>query len=164
MRFSTFLWPVVAGVLGTLAMTAFTELMWAVLKRPYHVVRTLSTLMQYGRAASLHKRPTALVYTFGALLHYLIGIAFTYLYFFLAQGGITGFTFASAILFGVFIGTTGILGWTIYLRILKNPLNYELPVYLAVIWSGHICLAVVMYCVYHYALPSKAVASSIPMC
>jgi len=152
----------VAGIAGTFFMTLLTELIWLIFRKPYHVVRTLSVILEKGKHART-PTPTPLYYVIGTILHYAIGVGFAYLYLFAIDARIISFSLFPALIYGVLLGIIAMAGWFIFFAVHKFPLAYVLLIYLGAIGAGHILLAAVMYYTIQLISP-QPVALSIPVC
>jgi hypothetical protein len=130
---------ILAGIAGTLVMTCFTQITAQVLKKPFYVVVILATMLPFKKAITT---PNALTYMGATILHYFIGILFSYLYLWLMVEGFISNDAPSAILYGAGIGTVAIIGWRIFFMIHPNPPPIE-PMYFAMIWLGHIWLSLI---------------------
>lgn len=130
---------ILAGVAGTLAMTCFTQITAQLLKRPFYVVLILATMLQFKRDIA---PPNASTYVAATILHYFIGIMFSYLYLWLMLEGFVSNDTFSAILYGAVIGSVGIIGWRIFFKIHPNPPPID-TMYFAMIWLGHLWLSII---------------------
>jgi hypothetical protein len=137
---------IIAGLAGTFTMTACAELIFILIKRPYHIVGTLGRMFEFRKPTP--EKPRLAYYLLATMLHYGIGVGFCYLYYWALFNGLLNFTVTHAILYGLIIGTLGIIGWRIFFAVHPDPPQYSLPVYLFVIWLGHIVLAVTMFQVF----------------
>jgi hypothetical protein len=155
--------PITAGLAATLVMSVFTTLTWMFFNQPYRVVWTLAILFRYGRHATIES-PGPFFYGLGIVVHYAIGIGFAFCYLGLIREGILELSLMHALLFGVLLGVIAIVGWRIFLAMHKDPLPYNLLVYLGVIGVGHIPLGLVMFYIYNSFLPLREVAEGIPVC
>jgi hypothetical protein len=156
--------PILAGILGTVAMTLCTEIAFRLLKRPYHVVRILARMLQ-GRSIPSDGTLRPGTYLLASFLHYAIGVAFSFGYQWLVFRNILSPGVFPALLFGAFIGLIGITGWRIFFAIHPLPPNVSLKQYLPAIWVGHIVLAFVMYYTYQqFRNESLTAVDTIPLC
>jgi hypothetical protein len=67
---------VFAGIVATSAMSAFTEIGFRILRRPYHVIRILGNMMLFRKETPLTKKPSLPILLSSNLLHYAIGVFF----------------------------------------------------------------------------------------
>jgi hypothetical protein len=130
-----------AGILGTLAMTIFVELVCYLFKKPYHVVRVLSRMLHF--SSHVESKPKwVLLYCTALVLHYGIGILFSYAFYLLIKYGFMEPDLLHTIIFGSLAGLIGISGWRLFFAIHPNPLRLNLTQYLFVIWLGHLIFAI----------------------
>jgi hypothetical protein len=153
---------ILSGLSGTLAMTLFIELVSAILKKPFHVVRTLARMLKCNsKNDSASKK--YLTYCIAVIVHYSIGVMFAYAFDFALNKGLIELVWIHALLFGGLAGLIGIIGWRIFFAIHPNPPKIMLPQYLLVIWTGHLIYAVGTFLIYLKFQPDS-VAAVIPVC
>jgi hypothetical protein len=145
---------ILSGVAGTFAMTCFVELLAAISKKPFHVVRILSRMLQYGDNTPKHKRQ--ITYGVAIIIHYLVGISFTNIFVFLLKTELIEPEIWYALIFGAVAGLVGILGWRIFFAIHPNPAHIDLSQYLIVIWAGHLIFALAMFLLYIELQPGRS--------
>jgi len=156
--------PLLAGILGTAAMTIFTAVSFRLLKKPFHVVRILANMMRF-EPTTVTDKPPLVTYAMANLLHYGIGVGFAFGYHRLVAEGILGPNILYALLFGAFVGALGIIGWRIFFAVHPSPPAVSFKHYLPVIWLGHLLLAVVMFYMYRsFEEKPPAVSGTIPLC
>lgn len=131
---------ILAGLFGTLVMTLFVTIVSISFKKPFHVVKTLSRMMQRGDNRDSTARK-GITFAIAVVVHYAIGVAFAYLYNFLLLERLMRLTWPHTILFGSLAGLIGIIGWRITFAIHPNPPKLNLTRYLLVIWIGHLLFA-----------------------
>lgn len=134
---------VFTGIVGTLAMTACTVLASIMIRRSYYVVKTLARMLQFKSPTPAKSTPVS--YFFATVLHYGIGVGFAYLYYVLLYLGVIDLNATYAGLYGVMIGTIAIIGWRFFFAIHPSPPQYSLPIYLSMIWIGHVVLSLSMF-------------------
>ena len=130
---------ILAGIAGTLAMTCFTQITAQLLKKPFYVVIILATMLPFKGEL---KFPAASTYIVATILHYLIGVVFSYIYLWLMLEGLITNNTLTALLFGAAIGTVAIIGWRLFFMIHPSPPPIE-PTYFVMIWVGHIWLSII---------------------
>ena len=133
---------IIAGLAGTFAMTACAELVFIIIKRPYHIVSTLARMIQFRKPT--REKPRLGYYLVAMVLHYIIGVGFCYGYYCALSTGLLNLSVIHSVVYGVIIGIVAIIGWRIFFAIHPDPPQYSLPIYLLVIWIGHIVLAVTL--------------------
>jgi len=134
------LWIVIlAGLGGTLVMTAFTRIASHILKKPFYVIMILATMLPFKKNV---KTPNVFVYTTATLIHYFIGVIFSYLYSWQLVERLIINDVLSALLYGAIIGSLAVIGWRLFFFIHPNPPPIELIPYLVTIWFGHITLSI----------------------
>jgi hypothetical protein len=143
---------VLSGVAGTLAMTLFTELVSAIFKKPFHVVQILSRMLRRRDNPEL-LAGKYVSYSIAMIVHYTIGILFSYAFNFFLKQGLLQLTLWNALLFGILAGLIGVLGWRIVLAIHPNPPKIIPSQYLLVIWVGHLIFAIGTFLGYIELLP-----------
>jgi len=132
------------GILSTLAMTLFTESVFAIIKRPYHVVRILGNMLLFNRATNLRSVPPRSMVLIANFIHYAIGIIFTFGFHGLVTGKAESLLIGS-LFYGVLIGVVAVIGWRLFFHIHPGPPPVELHVYLLVIALGHVVLSLTIY-------------------
>jgi hypothetical protein len=137
--------PIVVGIIGTATMSIFTFVSFLLLRKPYFIVRSLALILNFGKHASSRKKPAAAFYGLAIILHYGIGIFFSYAYLFFLNNLANEFSLLVTILFGALIGIVGIAGWKLFLLYHGDPLKFQLSIYFKVIWCGHLILALTIF-------------------
>ncbi len=134
---------IMAGIIGTLAMTLFVELIARLSGKPFRVIRVLAEMLRFGRDLNRSQRRTLFV---GAtILHYAIGVSFAFCYRLAIDHDILGPTWKDALLFGAAAGLVGIAGWRLFFAIHPKPPEINLFQFLTVIWLGHLVFACGMF-------------------
>ncbi|HZB12974.1 MAG TPA: hypothetical protein VE467_08105 [Chryseolinea sp.] len=150
------LWiAILAGLVGTLVMTCFSQITAYFLKKPFYVVTILAMMLPFKKNVSA---PNVYVYTAATVLHYFIGFVFAYIYFWQLEWLISN-DIVSALLYGAIIGSIAIIGWKVFFSIHPNPPPIELTLYLIMIWFGHIALSVTASAIFGFFWSSE-----IPIC
>src|SRR5690349_10600711 len=106
---------ILAGIAGTLAMTLFVELVSFILKKPFHVVGILCIMLHFSSNMKSKLKRYALHGT-ALVVHYAIGILFSYAFDFFLDSDLMELDLWNAMLFGSLAGFVGILGWRLFLR------------------------------------------------
>jgi len=86
--------------------------------------------------------PNFFIYTTATLIHYSIGVIFSYLYLWQLVERLIINDVLSALLYGAIIGSIAVIGWRLFFFIHPNPPPIELIPYLVTIWFGHITLSI----------------------
>lgn len=136
---------VIAGIVGTFAMTLFIELICLLLGKPFHVIRILARMLQLKSSTD---RPTPTMFGIAVVVHYSIGILFTYGFKCCIDYELCALSYIDALIFGAIAGMIGILGWRIVFVLHPTPPQLNLPQYLTVIWLGHLVFALGQYYAY----------------
>ena len=98
--------------------------------------------------------PNFFIYTTATLVHYSIGVIFSYLYLWQLVERLIINDALSALLYGAIIGSFAVIGWRLFFFIHPNPPPIELVPYLATIWFGHIALAITFAAIYSLSVSS----------
>ena len=146
------LWiAILAGLGGTLVMTSFTRIMSHILKKPFYVVIILAAMLPFKKNVAT---PNVFIYTTATLIHYFIGVIFSYLYLWQLVERLIINDVLSALLYGAILGSTAVIGWRFFFFIHPNPPPIELIPYLVTIWFGHIMLSITLAAIFSILLPS----------
>jgi hypothetical protein len=151
---------ILSGLSGTLAMTLFIELISAIFKKPFHVVRILARMLSDNNESVVKKNIT---YCIAVVVHYSIGVLFAYAFHFLVKQDLIDPTLWHALLFGALAGLVGILGWRMAFALHPNPPVINRPHYLFVIWIGHLIFAMGTFIMY-VRLSLPPIEAAIPVC
>lgn len=144
---------VIAGVVATSIMTAWMYLLSYFFKRQWKVIHILGTMIlnktTVGKNVSTEPYPVII----GTVLHYLVGIGFSFLYWYLLKKNCLTLTINDSLLFGAVAGIFAVFAWRAFFYIHKNPPGVPLPGYLASIFAGHLVFAEgVMYSYTYFAI------------
>jgi hypothetical protein len=112
----------------------------------------------------MDKNPSIAFLALGTIIHYSIGVLFAFLYFVLNKNGMIDSSILEAIVFGVALGIVAIVGWKLFFMINKHPLPYSLPIYFAVIFTGHIVLALGIFWTHQIFNEPASASLGIPLC
>ena len=134
---------VMAGVVSTAAMTLFTEIVFSLLKRNYHVIRVLANMIRFDKVTPTHATPQPQMIIAG-VVHYFIGIIFAFLYSSFIVWVPDWSPSIKALAFGVLIGLIAVGGWRLFFDLHPGPPAVSLPDYLSVIALGHFVLSFVL--------------------
>ncbi|WP_276373647.1 hypothetical protein [Chryseolinea sp. H1M3-3] len=131
----------VAGVIGTAVMTAVMYSIAYLANDRFKVVKILGTMLTFQTTTEkgLSDQPSAIVV--GIIAHYLVGIGFTFVYFWLWTNNYVGEDFFTASWLGLINGIVGAIGWRIFIAIHPNPPRLSLAQYLVAIVFGHVFFA-----------------------
>ncbi|MDX2000905.1 MAG: hypothetical protein SFW35_00605 [Chitinophagales bacterium] len=138
---------VLAGLGGTVLMTAFMYLASLIMNKRLKVVDILGTMLtgktrQNGQLS--YTFPSILV---GIIAHFSVGVVFSLAYLGLWKLGIGSPTLLSSILFGIVSGLVAIVVWRSFFFIHSRPPAVELRAYLIAIFIAHLFFAVeTVYC------------------
>jgi hypothetical protein len=133
---------VIEGIGGTALMTLYVYIVAWLTKKPFKVIRVLGTMLigETTDTGGLSKSKKAIVS--GTVVHYTVGVIFSFVYNVLWVHDIGSPTLYSAILFGAVNGLLALAGWRIYFKLHRKPPLIDLKNYLLVIASGHILFAI----------------------
>lgn len=139
-----FLDAVVAGIAGTIAMTAFLYLLSFVTHRVMKVVRILGTMLLNrthpdGSLSELTGTKVA-----GTLAHYAAGIFFAIIYLALWNSGVGLPTASWGLLFGLAHGLIAMVIWYFFFMVHPRPPIIRLRTYLTTLIFAHIIYGFVM--------------------
>ena len=130
-----------AGVGSTLVMTAFSEAIALVFRKPFHVVTILAIMLPFKKNS---ESPGTLMYSIATVVHYFIGVIFAFAYSLQLSERLIINDWLSAFLYGGIIASVAVISWRIFFWIHPNPPPIELKNYLLTIWGGHIILSLTM--------------------
>jgi hypothetical protein len=145
---------ILGGLASTLVMTCFTQIMSHILKKPFHVVIILAAMLPFKRNVST---PNVFLYMFASLLHYCIGIGFSYLYLWQLVASLLINDVISGLLYGAILGSIAVVVWRFFFLIHPNPPPIELIPYLITIWFGHITLSITLAAIFSLSSASYTV-------
>lgn len=120
-----------AGLVGTTLMTAFSKVLALLLSKEFSEPKLLAELYpnrRFGRKDIF----------MGWLTHYLIGIFFAWGIWFYTTMANGDYTFVSGLVLGGLFGCLGVLGWSILMVVLKKPPQLELPAFFIQLVFAHI--------------------------
>ncbi len=140
----TILTIIAAGIIGTIAMTFCMYLATFILKKTMKVVKILGTMLTFETTeeGKLTEKPFSIF--IGIITHYLVGIFFVIIYYFLWKNGIGKPDFIYGAIFGFLSGVFGIIVWRIFFAIHPNPpKNINLKDYFINLVIAHIIFGIV---------------------
>ncbi|HEY0741851.1 MAG TPA: hypothetical protein VGD40_10325 [Chryseosolibacter sp.] len=130
---------IMAGIIGTLTMTLFIEVVARVSGKPFRVIHILADMLRFGQEFNHGQRRR--IFFLATILHYAIGVGFAFCYNFLLDSKYISSSWGDAVLFGASAGIVGILGWRLFFVVHPDPPVMNLFQYLTVIWLGHLVFA-----------------------
>lgn len=130
---------IISGIVGTWFMTGAMYLLSAMTGKNYKVVRILGTMLSDR--------------IMGIVLHYLIGIFFAFIYFYLWQTKVLEHDLPSSIIFGSFAGMIAMIFWTSFIHLHPAPPPLPVVTYVLAIGLAHIIFSLGIYLVYNIVLP-----------
>ena len=136
---------IIAGIIGTGAMTFCMYLATFIIKKVMKVVKILGTMLtfQTTKEGKLSDKPFSIF--IGLVAHYLIGIFFVIIYYILWKNGIGKPNFFYGAIFGFLSGLFGIIVWRIFFAIHPNPpKNINLKDYFINLVIAHIIFGIVV--------------------
>jgi hypothetical protein len=87
------------------------------LKKPFYVVIILATMLPFKKDVST---PNVFIYTAATLIHYFIGVIFSYLYLWQLVDRLIINDVLSALLYGVIIGSIAVIGWRFFFSSIRS--------------------------------------------
>ncbi|WP_300600028.1 hypothetical protein [Niabella sp.] len=137
----TILDSILAGIIGTLAMTVLIRLIGRVASYRLSVPRILGTLLTFKASPAGYLSPRPSVFILGTVAHYLTGIFFTLLYAWLVCIEVLPQGYVNGLLYGSTLGILAVIVWYITLRL--HPLSPAIPLrlFLVAIFAGHLVFA-----------------------
>ena len=141
MALSTFLLTILAGIAGTVIMTATMYLYARLSKANTKVVHVLGEMLTGNvRDSSSEKRKMLTVGTIG---HFAVGVMFSLLYFLLWNWGYFQITLIDSLIIGAVSGSVAIIGWKFYLTMHQNPPKASFKHYAIALLISHVVFGVV---------------------
>jgi hypothetical protein len=142
------LFAIIAGIAGTLAMTAFLYLLTFITHKQMKVVKILGTMLTNNTqpGGKLSESKTTIIV--GAIGHYSVGISFAIVYLILWHFGIGKPDFVNALIFGGVSGIAAIGIWYGFVAVHPNPPDIPLKSYLLTIFLGHFVFALTEFYTY----------------
>lgn len=139
---------IIAGIWGTLLMTGAMYLLFLITRKNYKVVGILATMVtnHTTRDKGLTKSRSDLF--IGVFLHYLIGIIFSFIYYFLCESAVMEPDIRSGMLFGMAAGIVAMIFWYCFIKMHPNPPLIPLYSYITAIWIGHVIFGMGQYMVF----------------
>ncbi|WP_179352046.1 hypothetical protein [Winogradskyella vidalii] len=132
---------IVAGIVATLVMTAFSYLLSAVTNYKLKEPQFINLLLSKSRLFSLDIEKTHLL---GWMLHFMVGISFVVCYHLLRTLNVLNDSLVHALLFGLTAGLIGVAFWWITLRLHSNPPKLNRSFYLFQLIPAHIIFGVMV--------------------
>lgn len=150
MALFTILDSILAGIIGTFAMTLFIRLIGKITGNPFSVPRLLGSLLTSRISPSGKISQRLPVFLLGTVVHYAIGILFTLLYAWLVSTGLLPEGYINGLLYGCNLGIVAVVVWYMALRL--HPLPPVMPVrfFLVVIFAGHLVFAAGVVTTFHF--------------
>ncbi|RFM31303.1 hypothetical protein [Chitinophaga silvisoli] len=139
---------IIAGIAGTLLMTGAVYLLSALTGKNYKVVGILATMLANHTTKEKGLTRSTPDILLGIAVHYLIGIFFAFIYYFLWQMGYLALTINSSILFGLSTGIVAIIFWSLFIRFHPNPPLIPVFTYVLSIGLVHILFSLGTYLVF----------------
>ncbi|MCW3116132.1 MAG: hypothetical protein JWM28_214 [Chitinophagaceae bacterium] len=139
---------ILAGITGTIVMTAFIYLISFITGKRFKVVKILGTMItgQTTPNGGLSGSNSAILT--GLLVHYLVGIVFSLIYYWLWSKGIGNPGLNYCLLFGIITGILAVCIWRVFFVLHPYPPRIKVPAYLFVIFWGHVFFALGVHLIY----------------
>jgi hypothetical protein len=137
-----------AGIFGTLLMTSALYILSAILKKNYKVVGILATMITNHATAEkgLTKKPGDLLA--GMALHYLIGIMFAGIYYYLWDAGAVPADITTSLLLGLINGIMAMLFWYSFIRLHPRPPAIPVMSFIMFVGLCHLLFSLGVWIVY----------------
>lgn len=129
---------IAAGIGGTAVMTAFIYLLSYITHKRLKVVKILGTMLTFQTTPDRQTSEHSSAIVAGVTGHYLVGIVFSLIYYWLWTTGIGNPDFITCTVYGFISGVVGIIVWRIFFAIHPNPPAVPLKDYIVSILIGHI--------------------------
>jgi hypothetical protein len=131
-----------SGIVATLLMTAFVYGMALLFNKKWKVIKVLGTMLTGETTAfgGLSGSPKSIVT--GTIVHYLVGIGFAIVYWWICKSGVMIPGIINSVLFGMAIGILAAAVWWLFFKFHPKPPVIRLPKYLLTIATGHIVFAI----------------------
>ena len=142
-----------AGIGGTMLMTLFITSFSLVFKKSFFVVKILDVILVVSGTPQIGRLTTR--YNLALIIHYGVGVIFSYVFLSLVTFGIVTFSFVEALIFGASIGALAVSAWMLLLNIYPFFVRTNKLWYLALIWFGHLLFAIGMFAIYQPLLEPK---------
>jgi hypothetical protein len=141
--------PIIAGIIATLAMTLFAKATFAALRRPYNILRILGNMLLFEPHTVVRQPPPPTARTLATIVHYAIGVLFAWAY---QQFVINNNDdrILDTVVFGIIIALAAIVGWRLLFFLHPAPPGIDLKTYLLVIALGHFVLTACLYLIYAF--------------
>jgi hypothetical protein len=141
--------PIIGGIIATLAMTLFAKATFAVLRRPYNILRILGNMLLFEPYTIVRQPPPPTALTLATFVHYAIGVSFAFGY---QQFVINNNDdrILETVVFGIVIALVAIVGWRLLFFLHPAPPGIDLKTYLFVIALGHLVLTACLYLFYAF--------------
>lgn len=137
----TFLMTIVAGFVGTIAMTLLMYAYTHLSKKNTRVIHILGTMVTGGIDNTNNLNANVLVT--GSIAHVSVGILFCFAYFLLWNWGVFDITVIDSIIVGTFSGVLAVIVWKLYFMVHQQPPQVPLLHYFAALFISHIIFGLV---------------------
>jgi hypothetical protein len=140
---------VIAGLVGTAAMTLFMYGMTFLTDRVMKVVKILGTMLTFQTSPEGRLSDSPLAIGVGIIAHFAIGVIFALIYYELWRAGIGSPTVWIGALFGFISGLVAMLVWRLFFALHpKPPTTVPLKNYLITLLVAHVVFGVVVVATY----------------
>lgn len=137
----------IPALVATSAMTAFSYIFSAIVKKQFREPELLNTLLMRwsNRFEQLTKGSVV-----GWVIHYLVGIFFMLVFHLLWEGLEIEATVLSGIILGFAAGILGVIGWNITFWIHPNPPKLDFKQYYVHLIASHVVFGISALITYTY--------------
>lgn len=141
MDLTSFLLTIVAGFVGTIAMTSIMYLYANLTQEDTRVVHLLGAMITGNEYLPAQRKPKVLFA--GIISHISVGILFCFAYFLLWNWGVFAITWVDSVTVGALSGIIAIIVWRLYFMVHQNPPKISLKHYFIALFISHIVFGVV---------------------
>ncbi len=138
------LYIIMSGLAATAAMTAFLYLLSYITHRVMKVIKILGTMLTQRTQPDGNLSDSVSTKVIGTIAHYLIGVAFAFVYLALWDSGVGLISASWGLLFGLAHGILAMIAWYFFFMIHPNPPIIPLKSYLLSLISAHVIYGFVL--------------------
>ena len=146
-----------AGVLATTVMTVLMYFGGFLTKKNLAVIHILGSMVTFRTQEGGNISYSFISLMSGFFIHFIVGILYGFVYYWLWENGIGIPNYLNSIIFGAGSGIVAILGWKIFLYIHPKPPSIPIKEYMVALFFTHIIFAIILIYVYlfltRYPLP-----------
>lgn len=148
------LFLIIAGFTGTLGMTLTMLIIGLITGKRLNVIRYLSMIIFSGKLNSI---PTSFKISIAAIIHFMTGIVYAFIYAWLWSSGIGKPIFFYSIIFGIFTGVLALSVWNFLISLQTYRFNIPIKTFNTGLFISHIIFSFIVFYTYlfleRYPLP-----------